>query len=204
MTDAGKAPIVSTNGATSGLQAHLASANQFGFTIVVDQGSTPTKLGVITVSNLYYTVVADAPQGPVLVRCTSSSAGTSFDAYVSNARIGVLAAAVISASTALGATKLGPFSTTTKVAALGKYITWRFSGGSALAGKTVEIWVATKNADGSWGSFSKLTARVADGGGSAYFWWKYSTAKWISVRAKLPASATSADSWSPARQGRWR
>ncbi|HEY5121192.1 MAG TPA: 5'-nucleotidase C-terminal domain-containing protein, partial [Acidimicrobiales bacterium] len=74
--------------------------------------------------------------------------------------------------TALGATKVGLFSTTTKVAARNKFITWRFPGGSALAGKTVQIWVATRKANGTWGAFTKLTARVADSSGNAYFWWR--------------------------------
>ncbi len=106
----------------------------------------------------------------------------------------------ISADSALGATKVGPFSTTTKVAALNQYVTWRFSGGAALADKSVEIWVATKNADGSWGAFTLLTARVADASGNAYFWWRSSTAKWISVRAYYAGDATHSASWSPARQ----
>ena len=107
------------------------------------------------------------------------------------------------AQTALGATKVGPFSNTTKVAARGKYETWRFKGGPAMAGKTVQIWVATKKANGTWGAFSKLTSRVADASGNAYFWLRSSTSKWVSVRAFYVGDATHSASWSVARQARW-
>ena len=54
----------------------------------------------------------------------------------------------------------GPWSTSTKVAAANKYITWRFQGGSAFAGKTADIYVAVKNSNGGWGPFVKLTSRA--------------------------------------------
>jgi hypothetical protein len=196
-------PIVSTNNGTSGLVATLSYSSPC-FVVTVNNGAIGA-LGVITVSGLKYNVNVGTASGPVFLRVMrSNSTGTDFNQVVSNATIGTMGTVAISAATALGATKVGPFSTTTKVAALGKYITWRFSGGSALAGKTVEIWVATKNADGSWGSFAKLTARVADGGGNAYYWFRSSSARWISVRAYYAGDATHSASWSPARQGRWR
>jgi hypothetical protein len=195
-------PVIGTNTA-SGLLTGSAAVGTTAFSFTISQQATG-QLGVITISNIHVITLADAIDGSILVRVTSSGAGQGIDQVVSNGTIGVIPVVAISARTALGATKFGPFSTTTKVAARGKYITWRFSGGSALAGKTVEIWRAIKNADGSWGAFSKLTARVADGSGKAYFWWRYSSAKWISVRAYYAGDATHSVSWSPARQGRWR
>ena len=106
-------------------------------------------------------------------------------------------------ATALGATKVGPFSTSTKVVALGKYVTWRFAGGSTQAGSTVQIWVATKKANGTWGAFTRLTSRVADASGNVYFWWRSSTSKFISVRARFGGDPTPGVSWSSARQARW-
>ncbi len=204
-------PIVTTNNATSGLVASitysstLCSSTVGGFQVKVENGAIGA-LGVITVSGLKYNVNVGSANGPVflqVMKLALPAVGTDFNQVVSNATIGAPAAVAISAATALGATKVGPFSTTTKVAALGKYVTWRFAGGSALAGKTVQIWVATKNADGSWGAFTLLTGRVADASGNAYFWWRSSSAKWISVRAYYAGDATHSASWSAARQGRW-
>lgn len=197
-------PIVTTNNGTSGLVASLTAMTTSTITVTVNNGAVGA-LGVITISGIKYNVNVGTANGPVfLMVAKATGGGAAFSSVVSNATIGAPAAVAVSADSALGATKVGPFSTTTKVAALGKYITWRFRGGSALAGKTVQIWVQTKNADGSWGASTKLTARVADGSGNAYFWWKSSTAKWISVRAYYAGDATHSASWSPARQGRWR
>jgi len=196
-------PIVTTNNGTSGLVASLTAMTTSTITVTVNNGAVGA-LGVITISGIKYNVNVGTANGPVfLMVAKATGGGAAFSSVVSNATIGAPAAVAISADSALGATKVGPFSTTTKVAALGKYVTWRFRGGSALAGKTVQIWVQTKNADGSWGASTKLTARVADGSGNAYFWWKSSTAKWISVRAYYAGDATHSASWSPARQGRW-
>lgn len=197
-------PIVTTNNGTSGLVASLTAMTTSTITVTVNNGAVGA-LGVITISGIKYNVNVGTANGPVFLMVAKAlGGGAAFSSVVSNATIGAPAAVAISADSALGATKVGPFSTTTKVAALGKYVTWRFRGGSALAGKTVQIWVQTKNADGSWGASTKLTARVADGSGNAYFWWKSSAAKWISVRAYYAGDATHSASWSPARQGRWR
>ena len=124
-------------------------------------------------------------------------------AYVSNAKIGVKAAIKISAVSALGVPpNQGPASTSTKVAAANKFITWRFAGGAALAGKTVRIYVATRNAAGGYGPFVNLTGRVADANGNAFFSWR-ATKTWVSVRAYFAGDATYAASWSTVTQGRW-
>jgi hypothetical protein len=130
---------------------------------------------------------------------SGGSTAVAFETVVSNAQIGTAptAAAVTASGTALGATKTGPFSISTKVAKLGKYVTWKFSGGSALVGKTVQIWVATKNSAGKWSAFKQLTARRVDASGNAYFWWKTSSKAWISVRGGYLTSL------SVATQARW-
>ena len=109
----------------------------------------------------------------------------------------------ISALSALGVPpNQGPASTSTKVAAANKFITWRFAGGAALAGKTVRIYVATRNAAGGYGPFVDLTGRVADANGNAFFSWR-ATKTWVSVRAYFAGDAMYLASWSPATQGRW-
>jgi hypothetical protein len=132
---------------------------------------------------------------------TGGNAAVAFETVVSNAQIGtapvVTAAAVTTSGTALGATKVGPFTIATKVAKLGKYVTWKFSGGSALVGKTIQIWVATKNSAGKWSAFVLTTARRVDASGNAYFWWKTSSKAWISVRGGYLTTL------SVATQARW-
>lgn len=101
-------------------------------------------------------------------------------------------------ASALGVTTAGPFSTTTKVAALGKYQTFKISYGAGAAGQTVGILVATKNSAGVWSGFTRVTGRVADSAGNVYYYWRSSAASWISVRGDLSGSLSNAV------QGRWR
>jgi hypothetical protein len=130
---------------------------------------------------------------------TGGTSAVAFETVVSNAQIGTAPApaAITTSGTALSATKVGPFTVATKVAKLGQYVTWKFSGGSALVGKTVQIWVATKNSAGKWSAFTLLTARRVDASGNAYFWWKTSSKAWISVRAGYLTTL------SVATQARW-
>lgn len=198
-------PIVSTNNAVSGLVAHLHSMTPHTITVrVLSPAIGP--LGVITISGIRYNVNVGTASGPVLLRVGSTGTpGAAFDAVVSNAMIGVRPAITIRAATALGQTRIGPFTTPTKTAALNRFITWRFSGGSALAGKRVQIWIAVRNPDGTWGTWSRLTGRTADGAGNAFFWTRYATGTRISVRAFFPGDATHRASWSRSGiQGVWR
>ncbi len=122
---------------------------------------------------------------------------------LSNAKIGAKAAINITAASALGVPpNQGTYSTSTKVAQPNKFITWRFRGGAALAGKTVRIYVAMKNATGGYGPYVNLTGRVADANGNAYFSWR-ATGKWASVRCYFPGDNTYLASWSTVTQGRW-
>lgn len=123
--------------------------------------------------------------------------GTDFGTKYASITIGTVSAAATNAS-ALGVTKVGPYTTATKIAMLGKYVTFKMDFGAASAGKTVEIWVAAKNSAGVWGGFSKLTSRVADANGVVYFYWKSASASWVSVRGKLDTVASNAV------QARWR
>lgn len=212
----------------SGLVAHISTVTNTSVDVCIDQRAFQPTLGVLTISGFKYTTVADATNGNVLLEVTAIDTGDTsvctvagpgvtvgpagarlIDAFVSNAHVGITAPATgltgiaFLTQTALGATKVGPFSDATKVAKLGKYETWRFAGGSALVGKTVSIWVATKNAAGKWSAFTKLTARLADSSGNAFFWWKTSSKAWISVRAMYAGDATHFASWGVARQARW-
>jgi len=110
----------------------------------------------------------------------------------------------LTAGTAQGATTATLFTATTKVTSVGRYVTWQFSGGPAMAGKRVEIWVATRVGTDPWSVFTNRTARIADASGDAYFHLRSATATWVSARAYFPGDETAAAVWSPARLGRYR
>jgi hypothetical protein len=170
------------------------------FTFQVLQQTTAGD-GKVVISNISYTALTGGTEGPVQLSVWGLGGAPTnviFHSTVSNANIGTApVTAVTTAGSALGATKTGPFSISTKVAKLGKYVTWKFSGGSALVGKSVQIWVATKNSAGMWSAFALKTARTVDASGNAYFWWKTSSKAWISVRAGYLGSL------SVATQARW-
>lgn len=182
------------------------STKAISFSFDVYQQSTSGN-GKLVIDNINLTPLADAFNGPVLMNVYGfggSPTMVQFQAQVSNAKIGNVAPISIGNVAAAGLwPKQGPWSTKTPVVAKNTYITWRFSGGSALAGKDVEIWVATKNSAGGWSDFVKVTSRKADASGNALYWFR-SSGKWISVRAHVPAGPTNADSWSAAVQGRYR
>ncbi len=113
-------------------------------------------------------------------------------------------ATTLSAGTAQGATTSGPFTTQSKVTTVGRYVTWQFSGGPALAGKRVEIWTATQVGTAPWSAFTSRTARIADASGDVYFYLRSATATWVSARAFYPGDEVTAAIWSPTRLARYR
>jgi hypothetical protein len=92
----------------------------------------------------------------------------------------------------------GSWSTSTKVAKVGSFITWRFAAGVANAGKTIGVFVQTKDANGVWSASTRFSARVADSSGNAYFSWKGTKEMWVSVRGGLDDARSN-----PPVQGRW-
>lgn len=152
--------------------------------------SATIKNGIAT-----FTYLAPFNTGVATVTAFNADAGSA------SASINVAAVAPVVAGTnasALGVTTAGPFSTTTKVAALGRYQTFKISFGAGAAGQTVGIWIQTKNSAGVWSSSTRVTGRVADSSGNVYYYVRNSAAAWISVRGDL------AGSLSNAVQGRWR
>jgi hypothetical protein len=98
----------------------------------------------------------------------------------------------------LGLSHTGSFTAATKLPALNKYVTWKLSFGTAYSGSVAGIFIATKNSAGVWSSFTRLTGRVIDSSGNAYFSWRSSSAKWISIKGIAGTLGT------PATQARWR
>lgn len=180
--------------------APVSGTHTVSFSFTIEQQST-AGTGKVVISNIHYITTADAPSGNVLVNVYGlggSPTFVEFQSTISNARIGRIAFKVASA---LGATKLGPFSTATKVAKPGKYITWRIAGGSGLAGQHVFIYISVKGST-QWGSFTYVTSRIADANGNVYYWIRYPSNKWISVRGLYGADPAN-QVWSSATQGRW-
>jgi hypothetical protein len=98
----------------------------------------------------------------------------------------------------LGLSRTGSFTAATKLPALNKYVTWKLSFGTAYSGSVAGILIATKNSAGVWSSFTRLTGRVIDSSGNAYFSWRSSSARWISIKGIAGTLGT------PATQARWR
>ncbi len=159
-------------------------------------GSTGISTGKTTNGVATFTYLAINSNGPVTVTAVDTSAGVQ-----GSASIGVGQAAVVTAASnasALGVTKTGPFTTATKVASIGKYVTFKMAFGASAAGQHVNILVASKSASGVWSTFAVKTARIADASGNVYFYWRTSSAAWLSVRGSLSGTMTNAV------QARWR
>lgn len=92
----------------------------------------------------------------------------------------------------------GTYGASTKTASLGGYVSWRGNLGLAAAGQSIGVYVATRNVDGTWSPFSRLTARKADASGAVTFNWRQTNPKWVSVRF-IGAGVTTT-----AGQARWR
>ncbi len=205
-------PVISTNSTVSGLIAFFdATEPDVGGCFNIDINDTSLGgLGVITISNLKLDVMADAPLGSVFVRvfdghhlefCSDNNT-TCFPSadlvnqVVSPASVGNPVAGA--AATRLGVTQIGAFTTSTKVAATGKYVTYRFDFGVAAAGKTFQVWGATKTGN-DWSAFTVVTSRVANASGVVYYYIRSNSATWKSYRAYWSGGAV----WTPARQARW-
>ncbi len=189
-------PVVSTNVA-SGLLASRGTPGDTTVCFVINQQAVGT-LGELTISNLNFTTLADAPFGPILVRVTgdSESSAVAFEAVVSNARVGNPNAG--HAATRLGVTQVGAFTISTKIAKVRHYVTYRFDFGVGAAGQTFKIWGATKTGN-DWSAFSVVTARVANASGVVYYYIRQNSPTWKSYRAQWTGGGV----FTPARQARW-
>jgi len=197
-------PIVSTNNGTSGLVATLSYSSPC-FVVTVNNGAIGA-LGVITVSGLKYNVNVGSSNGPVFLRVMRLNAtGTDFNQVVSNATIGTPAPFMFNTTgTALGNTLTGPFTPSTKIST-GGYITWRFDGGAAVAGKTIQIWAYKKVGlfTNPWSAPYLLTTRVANASGVAFANITSGSVIWLSIRPVLPASGSTPAVWGSWSIGRW-
>ena len=172
------------------------SAYTNGVGAVVSGATNPN---AATTSNGVATFTYLAPSNAASATVTVFVSNTSTGSAAVSLTIGTPAPAVsATGGSALGLATSG-FTATTKVAALNKYVTWQFSFGSAAAGQPIKIWLATKSGT-TWSSFgTALTVRTADANGTVTFHWRFSTAKWVSVRAQLGTT----NIYTHAYQARW-
>jgi hypothetical protein len=180
--------------ALSGPLASLTGSVRF---LVAQQSTTGT--GKVTISNLHYSVLNDAASGAVQVNVWAFGVGNTnvdFQRIVSNAKVGDQVAGT--ATSRLGVTQTGAFTTSTKVAALTKYVSFRFDFGVGAAGQTFEVWGATKTGN-DWSAFTKVTSRTANASGVVYYYIRQAAATWKSYRAVWVGGGTG----TPARQARW-
>ena len=141
---------------------------------------------------------AGAPITETIGTGSSFMTGTAFDQFVSNAIVGVPSKLNIAANSALGLNPTSGYTMITpKYQAVGKYVTWKFTGGMALAGQRVNILVA-KHINGAWGGPVYLKSAWADANGIVSFAWTSKTAAAINVRVQWPGNLSYAVSVSKA------
>jgi hypothetical protein len=110
----------------------------------------------------------------------------------------------IGAVSALGLRPPRGYTTATpKTQATGRYVTWKFMGGTELAGQRVNVLVA-KKVNGAWGRPTYLKSAWADASGTVTFAWRLQSAGAINVRIQWPGNATYGVSTSAARGAYWR
>ena len=110
----------------------------------------------------------------------------------------------ISSGSALGLKPASGYTTKTpKYATVGRYVTWQFTGGAALAGQRVNILVATR-VNGVWSTPKYLKSAWADSSGVVTFARSLKSAGAINVRIQWPGSSTYAVSTSTPLGAYWK
>jgi hypothetical protein len=170
------------------------------FSFPVYQQSTAGD-GKLVISNIKYTALTDTAAGPVQLSVWGIGQAptlVNFHSTVSNATIGANATISIGAVSALGLNPTSGYTTMTpKTQAKGKYVTWKFTGGTALAGQRVNVLVA-KHINGAWGGPVYYKSAWADANGIVTFAWTSKTAAAINVRVQWPGTTAYAVSTSKA------
>jgi len=198
------------------------------FAATVTQQSFGPAFGQITISNMHATVTPDAVLGPIQTEWSNSlsslgitvpvlpgTPGQPFDSIVSNGNVGtgpVTATTKTSAASAVGKTNNAIlFTVGTKVVPLvassNNIVTVRVKVDPALVGKSVVIERAVKNANGTWGAFTKITTRTIGADGFAYYYASAHSAQWVSYRGMFAGTTVGTTQYGTSRsqavQVRW-
>ncbi len=182
------------------------TGHMISFSFPVLQQST-SGAGKLVVDNINLVTTADAASGPVLFNVYGyggSPTQLEFQATVSNAKVGVKPAISIGAVSALGVNPTSGYSTKTpKVQAAGKYITWKFTGGAALAGQRVNVLKAVR-INGAWGGPAYLKSAWADANGIVTVTMKASAGTVLNLRVQWPGAGNLGVSTSKALGAHWK
>ncbi len=109
-----------------------------------------------------------------------------------------------SVGSALGLNPTSGYTTKTpKTQVKGKYVTWKFTGGTALAGQRVNVLIA-KKINGAWGGPVYLKSAWADANGIVTFSMKSASAAAVNIRVQWPGSSTMGVSVSKALGAYWK
>lgn len=155
-----------------------------------------TSVTFVSATSLTAVVPAGVGVVPVIVRNPDAQSGQLPSGYTYTDT-----GYVCGNATALGVTTSGPFTTSTKVAALNGQVTYAMGCGVAAAGQIITIQRSVQtpaSGGGTWSAFTPFTSRIANSGGTVYFYVRSSSAAWWSFRASIASVV------SPARQTRWR
>lgn len=115
-----------------------------------------------------------------------------------------IAATRLASASAFGVATVGPFSSATKVPRVGQYAAVRWVLSPAQAHRLIGVEIATKGADGTWGPWMRVTSRLTDTSGVAYYFLKSTRPLWVSIRGRFAGTGHLAPSIAPAVQVHWR
>ena len=159
---------------------------------------SPTELTAVVPAGL----TAAAGVGALTVVDQAPGAGTSapvtFTVGPPPPPIAIGAASAVGLRPATGFSAKSP-----KVAPLRGFVSWRFSGGAALAGQRVNVLVAKKT-KGAWGSPAYLKSAWADAKGVVTVWMTASAATALNVRVQWPGDPGHGVSTSVALGAYWK
>ena len=142
-------------------------------------------------SSSYYTLTATS--SPYRIPVTSSGFSVT----------GAKSSVTLSVGSAVGRTTSG-FSTSTKVVKSSTWVTIRIQTSTALAGKTVGIWMATKQADGTWSDYKPHVRVVVNADGVAYYRYRITSKSVRAFIAVYKGDTTIAAAQSSRVVVRWR
>jgi len=153
---------------------------------------SPTQLAALvpaaltaTPGTAFVTVFNQPPVGG-----TSAPAAFSVTTPAVDPAAASLPALGIGAASALGVDPTAGYTTRTpKATTVGRSVTWKFAGGTALAGQRVNILLATR-VNGVWGAPKYLVSRWADANGIVTFTWRSRSATAVNVRVQWPGNGT--------------
>ena len=175
--------------------------NPAGGTLTCTSGTTlRVTNGVATFSGCSINVASSSPYTLVATSSASYASATSSSFYVTGTRPSL----TITAASAPGNKPATGYTTKTpKTVKVGTYVTWRFGGGSTLAGQRVNVLVARK-VNGVWGSPVYYKSLWADQYGIVRFPYKSASATAINVRVQWPGNSSWAVSTSKALGAYWK